>query len=110
MGLEAGLIRVPVRTPPEAFESFAKDVDFTLYFLSAALRGSSSATRTLPKLREDHRRLVEARDSYSTAGEFVLTETDRLTTSLNTLGEQVLRCANRSESGWLRQLGFKNFV
>jgi uncharacterized membrane protein YccC len=92
MGLEAGLIQAPVRTPPRAFETFANDVDFTLYFLSAALRGSSAATRDLPKLREDHRRLVEARNGFSGLDPFVLIETDRITTSLNTLREQALRC------------------
>ncbi len=91
MGLEAGLIQTSVHTSPEAFKTFANDVEFTLYFLAAALRGSSGATETLPKLREDHRRLVEARDAFSPTDTFVLTETDRITTSLNTLREQIMR-------------------
>lgn len=91
MGLEAGLIQTSVHTSPEVFKTFANDVEFTLYFLAAALRGSPGATETLPKLREDHRRLVEARNAFSPADMFVLTETDRITTSLNTLREQVIR-------------------
>ena len=91
MGLEAGILQNPPQTPPEAFRAFANDVEFTLYFLAAALRGSLSASTTLPQLREDHRRLVEARENFSSLDEFVLIETDRLTVSLNTLREQVLR-------------------
>ncbi len=90
MGLEAGLIQTSVHTSPEAFKTFANDVEFTLYFLSAALRGSSVAAETLPKLREDHRRLIEARNAFSPADMFVLTESDRITISLNTAREQVM--------------------
>jgi len=91
MGLEAGLVQSVPKTPPLAFELFAKDVDFTLYFLANALRGSAFANKTLPQLREDHRRLLEARDAFSPVDEYVLIETDRLTVSLNTLREQVVR-------------------
>ena len=91
MALEAGVLRSPAHTSPEAFQVYANDVELTLYFLAAALRGSSGAQRTLPKLRDDHRRMLQARSSFSPADEFVLLETDRLTTSLNTLRDQVLR-------------------
>ncbi|MBV9613686.1 MAG: FUSC family protein [Acidobacteriaceae bacterium] len=91
MGLEAGVVETPVRTTSEAYRTFAHDVEFTLYFLAAALRGSAAANETLPELRADHRRLVEARVAFSPADEFVLIETDRLTTALNTLREQVMR-------------------
>ncbi len=94
MGLEAGLIQGQPHTPPQVFETFANDVEFTLYYVAAALRGSPAATKTLPKLREDHRRLVEAREKLSPADEFVLIETDRITTSLNTLREQAMRCVS----------------
>ena len=60
-------------------------------FLAAALRGSHAAAHELPKLRDDHRRLIEARQDSSPGSEFLLLETDRLTVSLNTLREQVLR-------------------
>ncbi len=91
MALEAGILQAPVHTTPEAFRTFANDVEFTLYFLSAALRGSSAASQTLPKLRDDHRRMLEARAAFSSNDEFVLIETDRITTALNTLREQVMR-------------------
>ncbi|MBV9677943.1 MAG: hypothetical protein JO185_16510, partial [Acidobacteriaceae bacterium] len=50
-----------------------------------------AAAGTLPKLREDHRRLVEAKASLAPDEDFVLLETDRITTTLNTLREQVMR-------------------
>jgi uncharacterized membrane protein YccC len=91
MALEAGILRSPAHTSPEAFQVYANDVELTLYFLAAALRGWSGAQQNLPKLRDDHRRMLQARGSFSPADEFVLLETDRLTVSLNTLREQVLR-------------------
>jgi hypothetical protein len=85
-----------VSSPPPEFRAFAQDVEFTLYFLATALRGSSAASETLPKLREDHSRLLRARDNFLSPYEFVLIETDRLTTALNTLREQVTRCLRQS--------------
>ena len=91
MSLEATLIQSQATTAPEAFQAFAHDVDLTLYYLTAALRGSHFASETLPKLREDHTRMVQARSTFSSNDELVLLETDRLTVSLNTLREQVMR-------------------
>jgi uncharacterized membrane protein YccC len=90
-GLEASILQKPRQTTQDAFRTFAEDVEFTLYFLAAALRGSRAATDTLPKLREDHRRIVEARDRFSPNDAFLVMETDRLVVSLNTLREQVVR-------------------
>jgi uncharacterized membrane protein YccC len=91
MGLEAGAIQSFAPPPAEAFEGFAIDVEFTLYFLAADLRGSRNAAQGLPDLRGDFRRLMEAREPSSSGSEFLLLETDRLTVSLNTLREQILR-------------------
>ncbi|MBV8896302.1 MAG: FUSC family protein [Acidobacteriaceae bacterium] len=91
LGLEAGVGQNPVHTTPEAFRKFATDVEMTLYFLSASLRGSASAANTLPKLRDDYERMLESRDAFSPNDQFVLLETDRLTTALNTLREQTMR-------------------
>lgn len=94
VGLEASMAHRQPRT--EALRTFAHDVDLTLYFLASALRGSKPAAENLPQLREDYRKLVEASKisapSDSRAGDdYVLAETDRLTVSLNTLREQVMR-------------------
>jgi uncharacterized membrane protein YccC len=91
MGLEAGMAYSMPKPVPPAVEKFARDVEFTLYFISAALRGSSAAAEALPSLREDHRRLLESQRHAEGIEEFVITETDRLTVSLNTLREQVVR-------------------
>ena len=91
MGLEAGLMHGAPSTAPEAFRIFANDVEFTLYHLAAALRGSEFASRNMPQLREDHRRMLESRAAFSALDDYILIETDRLTVSLNTLREQVAR-------------------
>ncbi|HUS08082.1 MAG TPA: FUSC family protein [Bryobacteraceae bacterium] len=90
MALEAGLSSsrsVPAR---EAFDTFANDVDLTLYYLAAALRGSPLRRGDLPDLREDHHRLIRSGNSSSERYALVNVETDRLTNSLNTLSEEVL--------------------
>lgn len=91
MGLEAEVLKTSSHTALAAFQSFAHEVDLTLYFLSAALRGSGPAMQSFPKLREDHTRMVQARGSSSALDELVILETDRLTVSLNTLREQIVR-------------------
>lgn len=90
MALEAGLHGAPVRAP-EAFARFANDVELTLYYLSAALRGSPIAPRDLPDLREDHNALVHGGPSAPDPHAFVNVETDRITNSLNSLSEQLMR-------------------
>ncbi|HEX4770970.1 MAG TPA: FUSC family protein [Bryobacteraceae bacterium] len=95
-GLDASLAQQPRTTTPEALSDFARDVEFTLYFLAEALRGSRAASDTLPKLREDYRRLVEMRDRFLQNHTFLIMETDRLVVSLNTLREQVMRFVDGS--------------
>ena len=91
MGLEAGMAYSIPKPVPPALEKFTRDVEFTLYFVSAALRGSTAAAEALPSLREDHRRLLESQRHAEGIDEFVIIETDRLTVNLNTLREQVVR-------------------
>jgi uncharacterized membrane protein YccC len=91
MALEAGLSishPVPAR---EAFRSFANDVELTLYYLAAALRGSPLDRNALPDLREDHHRLVHSGDALTERYALVNVETDRITNSLNTLSAELLR-------------------
>lgn len=104
MALEAGALQAPVRPLPPAFQAFVNNVEFTLYFLAAALRGSQAAVETLPRLREDHRRLVDALNEASALEEYVLIETDRLTVSLNTLREQVMRYVAPSQPAALEAI------
>ncbi len=89
MVLETELRHLPDHGSLEASRAFIYDVDFTLYFLAAALRGSPSALQGLPDLRSRHRVLLKAREELPPAYRFFVDETDRMTVSLNTLKEQV---------------------
>jgi uncharacterized membrane protein YccC len=91
LAIEASVQPDTAHTTPEAFNKFANDVEFLLYHMAASLRGTAAGATTLPKLRDDHARMLESRDAFSSNDQFILNETDRLTTALNTLREQVTR-------------------
>ena len=91
MALDSGLSTSDAAAPRSAFVSYAADVDLTLYYLASALRGSANVRKSLPDLREDHRRLLQAGNSGVERYALVNIETDRMTNSLNTLSEQVFR-------------------
>jgi uncharacterized membrane protein YccC len=91
MALEAGLAQsrpVPAR---EAFRTFANDADLMLSKLAAALRGTPVSPGELPDLREDHNALLQAGDPLVERYALVNIETDRVTNTLNTLAEQIVR-------------------
>lgn len=90
MALEAGLYHSKFAAPREAFRAFGNDVEKTLYFLAAALRGSEIHPSDLPDLREDHHALVREGDGREGRYALVNIETDRVTNSLNTLREQIV--------------------
>lgn len=91
MALEAGLAGSQPVPPRQAFYQFSNDVEFTLYHLSSALRGSPLVRENLPDVREDHHALVQSGDSLAERYALVNVETDRITNSLNTLSGEVLR-------------------
>jgi len=91
MALEASLATSHPVPPREAFRPFADHVELTLYYLAAALRGSPVRREELPDLREDHHALVHSGDPLTERYALVNVETDRITNSLNTLSEEVLR-------------------
>ena len=90
MALEAGLTQSPAVPARTAFQKMAHDVEFTLYFLAAALRGLPLSSTGLPDLREDHHTLIHS--GGKNVNRYMLTnmEMDRVTDSLNTLREQIL--------------------
>ena len=90
MALEAGLYQSKFVTPRDAFRVFSHDVERTLYFLAAGLRGSTLHPTDLPDLREDHHALIQSGDANVERYALVNIETDRVTNSLNTLREQIL--------------------
>lgn len=91
MALEAGLDASHPAPAREAFRRFANDVELTLHLLAGALRGSRLARGDLPDLREDHHALAHSGDPATERYTLVNVETDRITNSLNTLSEQLLR-------------------
>jgi uncharacterized membrane protein YccC len=98
MALEAGALHSLAMPLTPEFEAFAHDVEFTLYFLSAALRGSHAAANSLPKLRDDHRRLLDAYAKASAGEDYLVPEADRLTVALNTLREQVVSFVSQEQN------------
>jgi uncharacterized membrane protein YccC len=97
MAMEAGLAPGPSGPSGEAFQTFSHDLEKTLYFLAARLRGSPVTPDTLPNLREDHNRLLRSEDRLDGRNALLNVETDRMTNSLNTLAEQVFSWVGRAE-------------
>jgi uncharacterized membrane protein YccC len=91
MALEAGLYTSHAVPAREVFQTFANHVELTLYYLASALRGHPLTREALPDLREDHHALVHAANAPAERYELVNVETDRITNSLNTLSEELLR-------------------
>ena len=91
MGLEADLHASHPAPPREAFRRFANDVELTLHSLAGALRGLPLGPGDLPNLREDHHALAHSGDPATERYALVNVETDRLTNSLNTLREELLK-------------------
>jgi uncharacterized membrane protein YccC len=89
MVLETELRHVPGGAPTGVSRAFIHDVEFTLYYLAAGLRGAGSALLGLPDLRKSYRALADVQEELSPAYRFLVEEMDRLTVSLNTLREQV---------------------
>jgi uncharacterized membrane protein YccC len=93
MSMEAGLSLSHAAPARDAFRKFSNDLEKTLYFLAARLRGSPVTPGDLADLREDHNSLVHSGDTLNERYALVNVETDRMTNSLNTLAEQVFRWA-----------------
>jgi uncharacterized membrane protein YccC len=95
MSLEAGLASSAPTPPRDAFRKLTNDIDATLYYLTASLRGSSIERGHLPDLREDHHALLQSGDASIGRYALVNVETDRIVNSLNTLAEFILASAGQ---------------
>ena len=91
MALEAGLHGSRPAPARDAFRRFANHAELTLHSLSGALRGSPLTPADLPDLREDHHALAHSGDPATERYALVNVETDRVTNSLNTLSEELLK-------------------
>jgi len=97
MALEAGLSSSHPVAAREPFRRFADDVELTIDYLAAALRGSQIRAETLPDLREDHNALVRSGNALQDRHALVNVETDRITNSLNTLSGELLQWVASSD-------------
>jgi len=89
MSLESGLYAsqpVPVR---DAFRKLSNDVDVTLYYLAAGLRGTAITSADFADLRADHQALLESGDPANRRYALVNMETDRIVNSLNTVAGHI---------------------
>jgi uncharacterized membrane protein YccC len=92
MSLEGSFVDREPSSAPSTFRAFTNTVELTMHSLAAGLRGSPLAPADLPDLREAHHALLAADCGVNvSAYDLVCRETDRLTNSLNTLGEQVFQ-------------------
>jgi uncharacterized membrane protein YccC len=98
MSLEAGLVQSQAVPARPAFQTFANDVDATIYFLAAYLRGTPVHPNDLPDLREDHRALRHSGDPTAQRYQLVNVETDRVTNTLNTLSLEIVHWVNSNET------------
>ena len=99
MSLEAGLQTSRTVQAREAFRKLSNDVDVTLYYLAAKLRGAPMAAADFPDLREDHHALIEAGDSSEQRYALVNTESDRIVNSLNTLAGEIRAVVDGATTG-----------
>ena len=91
MALESGLYQTRKAPPREATRQFAADVCQTLDAVARALRDRTELPSDLPDLREAHNRILHSRTPGTDRYTLVNIETDRITTSLNTVVEQVTK-------------------
>jgi uncharacterized membrane protein YccC len=89
MSLEAGLYRTQTVPSRGAGLAFGEQVDRTLAAVSTALRHRTPLPEDLPDLRQTHNAIMETREAPADRYALVNVETDRITTSVNTLREQV---------------------
>ncbi len=91
MALEAGWRNTPPTRARAEFATFAEDVEKTLALLAQVLRGTKIRQKDFPDLREDQQRLLQLEGLQKQQYALANVEADRITNSLNTLGEQVTR-------------------
>jgi uncharacterized membrane protein YccC len=99
MALEAGWRHMPPSRTRAGFGVFAEDVEKSLEMLAKMLRGAKVRIKEFPDLREDHERLLQAGETQTEQYALVNVEADRITNSLNTLGEQVTEWVRVQKSG-----------
>jgi uncharacterized membrane protein YccC len=98
MAMEAGVPHTDEGPPRPEFRKFRDDVEKTLDLLVKTLRGKRAGEKEFPDLREDHNHLLAAGDPGKARYALVNVEADRMTNSLDTLREQVLRWSRAGQA------------
>jgi len=102
MALESGLYQTQKSPPRETTVRFAKKAETVLDSLVRTLRDGTPLPNDLPDLREAHNEILGSNNQLSNRYTLVNIETDRITTSLNTLCEQVKKwTAMRKQGAWV---------
>jgi uncharacterized membrane protein YccC len=96
MALESALYRTETVPARPATLKFASAVDRTLQAASTALRSRQALPNDLPNLRAAHNQITGSKIAPTQRYELVNTETDRITTSVNTLMEHLVEVSGRA--------------
>lgn len=91
MAVEAGATQPISEKQRDAFIAFAGNVDRTVGLLSEALRGRDISHNQFPDVRAGYVQFSESRQSDSEQFALLFEETDRMTNSLVTLTEQIMK-------------------
>jgi uncharacterized membrane protein YccC len=98
MALEAGWWQTPAVKPRPEFLIFAGEVEKTLSLLAKMLQGSHVSHKEFPDLRQSHNRLIQAGEPLTARYALSNIEADRITNSLNTLREQIVKWTHSSQT------------
>lgn len=91
MSLEAGAAQDKSLQQVQAFREFAKDVEKNLLLLGEVLRGKKIGRNEFPDLRGSYVIFSQSRSADSERHTLLYEEADRMTNSLLTLTEQILK-------------------
>jgi hypothetical protein len=89
MSMESALYRTDPVPARAATVKFSRDVDRTLEAAAEALRLRKPLPRDLPDLRAAQKKIAGSESAPAQRYELVNVETDRITTSLNTMKEHL---------------------
>lgn len=95
MSLEAGGMSALTEAQGKAFVTFSEQVEKTLSLLSEALRGREVLSAEFPDLRAAYVDFAKTQTQASEVYGFIFFESDRMTNSLNTLSEYILKYLQR---------------
>jgi uncharacterized membrane protein YccC len=101
MALDAIFSQQPAIASSPPLKNFMSKLEQTLALLASTLRGLRVPAKDFPKLREEHRLMVQSRTSGASSPlarfDSINIEADRITNSVNTLAEQIMHWTRTPE-------------